>query len=423
MRAVDPPTADPVGQTIVSPAAERTVRVLVVHNYYAWRGGEDAVVDDEVRLLRDHGHTVELYSRDAQELASAAALRVAADAIWSRRSYADVDRLIERMQPAIVHVHNSVPLVSPSVIWAAARHRVPVVQTLHNFRLACLAGTFLRDSAVCEGCLGRTPWRGVVHACYRGSPVQSAGLATTLLAHRLLGTYRRHVAHFIALSAFARSKLMAAGIPPERIAVKPNAVDVPAPSETDDAERAGGLFVGRLSDEKGLDTLAQACANDVFASITVVGDGPLAHTIAGVPAFRPRGPLAPAMVHALMRRARFLVLPSRSYEGFPRVLAEAFGSGLPIIASRIGSLAELVEDGITGLLVPPNDARALAAAMRWAQAHPTAMAAMGANARRVYLQRYTPASNHAALLAIYARAASFVHARARTRASGATSRP
>jgi glycosyltransferase involved in cell wall biosynthesis len=232
-------------------------RVLLVHNGYQQRGGEDAVVDAELALLRGAGHAVEVYRRANDEIAAMPRTRLLADTLWSRRTGAEVDAIVARFRPDVVHVHNTHPLISPSLHWAAARARVPVVQTLHNFRLLCPQGMLLRDQRVCEDCVGHLAWRGVVHRCYRDSAVQTGVIAATVSLHRAIGTWRHKVRRYIALNAFCRDVFVRGGLPPERVVVKPNFVDV---APTPEVARERGLFVGRLSVEKGVGVLAQALA-------------------------------------------------------------------------------------------------------------------------------------------------------------------
>lgn len=378
------------------------MRVLLVHNQYQQRGGEDAVVEAEAALLRGAGLEVELYLRSNDDIAVRPGLGTALDALWSRRAAAEVECLIKRFKPAVMHVHNSFPLISPSIFWAARRQRIASVQTLHNYRLLCPQAMFLRDGTACEDCLGHIPWRAVPRRCYRGSLAQTAVLGAMLQTHRLLGTWRRRVDRFVALSEFSRAKFIAGGLPGARIHLKPNFVDLAEPPG--DVPRQGGLFVGRLAPEKGLGVLAEAYAGLAEASLDVYGDGPDAARLAGLPQVRLLGRRPAAEVHAAMRRAAYLVLPNLSYENFPLVIAEAYACGLPVIGSDYGAVAELVEAGVTGLKFPVGDATALRAALAWAEAHPEAMARMGDEARRRYEARYTPARNLEQLLDIYRRA-------------------
>ena len=374
------------------------MRILVVHNAYQQRGGEDAVVQTEVGLLQAHGIEVRLYGRHNDEVHLQGALRTGAEALWSRRTTHEVGELLTLWRPDLIHAHNTFPLISPSVHWTARRARVPVVQTLHNFRLLCLQGTLLRGERPCTQCVGRAPLAGVVHGCYRGSRAQSAVLAASLMLHRGLGTWSRCVDRFVALTPFCRDQLVAGGIEPARIAVEPNFVDLPEPAPQ---PRQGLLYVGRLSPEKGTAVLAQALVALPAGSVRVAGAGPQEGLLDGLAACVRLGSVAPAEVALEMGRSVALVLPSTCYEGFPRVLVEAFASALPVIASRLGSLADLVEHGVTGLLVEPADPGALARAMQWALAHPDRMREMGRAARARYEALYTPRQALARRLALY----------------------
>lgn len=372
-------------------------RVLVVHNRYLQRGGEDSVVDSEVQLLRNHGHSVELFERSSKALSSSP-LVMTTKLVWNAQLRREVADTLARFKPDVVHVHNTFPLISPAVYWAADEAGVPVVQTLHNFRLMCLNALFLREEKVCEDCMGRPPWRGAARGCYRGSRAASAALAGMLTIHRALGTYRDKVARYIALNEFCRSKFIAGGLPSERVTVKPNFVDFAAPQP---APRAGLLFVGRLSAEKGLATLARAMALNPDARMRVAGDGPDARALDGLAGVTKLGCLSAEGVHQEMSRAAALVVPSIWYETFGLVVIEAFACSTPAIVSRIGALAELVRDGETGLLFEPGNPHDLADKLAWAQAHPEQMAAMGRNAREEYVARFSAEVNYRRLLEIY----------------------
>ena len=377
-------------------------RVLVVHNRYQQRGGEDAVVDDEVAMLRGAGLDVRLYERDNQDLATMPAAGAALQTLWSGRTAREVGALLDGFRPDVVHVHNMFPLVSPSVYAAAAKRNVALVQTLHNFRLLCPQAMLLRDGRPCEDCVGRVPWRAVAHGCYRGSRAQSAVLAAMLATQRAAGTWQRRIGRYIALNDFCRERFVAGGLPAARIRVKPNFVDLP---QLAPMPRLGFLFVGRLSPEKGVQVLAEAASyEDLRSPVRVAGSGPEESSLAGHPKLQLLGALSPASVYEEMRRAVALVLPSLCYESFPRTLAEAFALGLPVIASRLGAMAALVEDGRTGLLFEPGNAADLLAKLRWAENHPERMAAMGQAARRHYERHLGRAENLRLLLQIYAEA-------------------
>jgi len=378
------------------------MRVLLAHNRYVHRGGEDAVFDQEGDLLREHGHEVVELLRDNRDLQGGDA-RMALDSIYSIRSRSEAERVMKRLKPDILHVHNTLPQISPSIYYAAAARKVPVVQTLHNYRLLCANGMLMRDGGVCEDCVGRTfGFPAIMHRCYRDDRLASLSVVSTVAIHHVVGTWRNRVTRYIALCEFARSKVLEAGLRPERVVVKPNfardrhvGVDLGGP-------RSGALYLGRLSVEKGVNVLIDAWRT-LDVPIDIIGTGPLEARMRSTvgPAVTMKGFLADDDVTDAMRRSSFVLMPSIVYEGFPMVVAEAFSAGTPILASRIGALAELVEDGVTGLHFHPGDPADLAAKVRWAHDHPAEMAEMGANARRRYERSYTPEANYTRLMEIY----------------------
>jgi glycosyltransferase involved in cell wall biosynthesis len=383
--------------------------MLFVHNYYQRPGGEDAGVRQERDLLAAAGHRIVEYSRCSGEIALnglSSRIRLGAGALWSKRTYSELCSLIAKERPEVAFIHNTVPLISPSAYFACAEGGVPVIQTLHNFRFLCPAGTFLRDGKICEECVTSTLFRSVSHGCYQGSAAASATLALMLASQRALGTWNEKVACYIARTEFARKKFIEGGLPAERIVVKPCFV------HPDPGPRAGSgdavLFLGRLSPEKGLRTLITAWQQmDGSIPLRLAGDGPLREEleaeierrhIAGVKAL---GRVPEAELLGELKRARFLVFPSEWYEGLPLTIAEAFACGVPVVVSRIGSMIELVEDGVTGLHFTPGDAADLAAKVEWAWKHPKEMEEMGRAARREYEAKYTAQQNYEALLRIY----------------------
>ena len=376
------------------------MRILIAHNAYQHRGGEDAVVTAEEALLRTHGNETLLYQRHNDELQAMPRSTAAISAIWSSRSARELDELCQEFQPDIIHAHNTFPLISPSIYWVAQKRHIPVVQTLHNFRLLCPQAMLLRDGSICEDCVGRVPWRAVTRKCYRESTLQSAVLSGMLTLHRAIGSFQHKVDLYVATNSFCRDKFIAGGLPAERLRIKPHFVDNVG-MDPQWEQREGGLFIGRLSPEKGLDTLIEASRMLSAPALSIVGKGPLEDQVA--PAFGERylGYRDREEVLRLLGRAAFLVAPSTCYETFGLVGIEAFSCGTPVIASRRGSFGELVKDGVTGLLFTPGDARDLAAKIEWALAHPEAMRDMGRAARAEYLARYTPQRNYQMLMEIY----------------------
>jgi len=389
-------------------------RVLIAHAQYRQRGGEDIVAEQEAALLEEHGHSVLRFTRDNRDIEEGKRFKTAMKTIWSRDTVDGVTKMIGEFQPDIVHVHNTFPSISPSLYWAAARAGAPIVQTLHNFRLLCPQAMLLRNGSVCENCVGHVPWQAVVHRCYHQSLAQSAVVAGMLTMHRSLGTYRRKISRYIALNEFCRRKFIEGGLPANRISVKPNFAALPPPDPK--AKRNGALFVGRLSQEKGIDLLLAALRllpRDIaMPEVRVIGEGPEFERVKGHPRTNMLGWLQQPQLFDAMRESAYLILPSVWYENSPRTLIEAFGSGLPVIASRLGALAELVDHGRTGLLFDPQSPADLAQTICWAEAHPEAMRAMGSHARREFEARYTPDRNYSRLIGIYRQAIESVHTEA-----------
>ena len=377
-------------------------RVLIVHNRYQIRGGEDAVVEREAAALARAGCTIEtLFFSNDDIRGPVDRLRTAFEAPHARRGIARVVEAVRRFRPDVVHAHNTFPLVSPGVFAAVRTEGAATVQTLHNFRLTCAGALLMRDGQPCETCVTGSAYSAVRHGCYRGSRVGTFAVARMIERHRRIGTWTRDVDAFVVLTPFARGRFVAAGLPPERIVVKPNGL--PDPGEPSEAPRNRILFAGRLSREKGVETL-KAAAAQLGQGIDVAGEGPLRESLEGASGLNLLGTLPGAEVQARMARAGALVVPSLWYEGLPMVVAEAFAAGTPVIASRIGALADLVEDGVTGLLVTPGDPADLARAMARILADPEAARRMGRAARAAYLRDWTEEATRSALLSIYRRA-------------------
>ena len=331
------------------------MRVLVAHNRYQQQGGEDVVAEDEISLLRAKGHEVDVLEEDNDNIGGwGSAAATALSCVYSSSSARAMRQKLDQFKPDLVHIHNFFPALSPSVHYACLKAGVPVVQTLHNYRLLCPASTFQRDGRICEDCLGKlVPWPGVQHACYRQSRLASAAVANMLAVHRMLGTWRRAVTRFIALTEFGRRKFISGGLPQDKLMVKPNFVRL------DPGVGTGGggyaLFVGRLSAEKGVETLLAAWnQSSPTRALKIVGDGPLAPIVKDAAlrnsAIEWLGLCSKETVLGMMAHAEALIVPSVWYEGFPLVVSEAYATGLPVIVSRIGGLPELVAEGRTGML-------------------------------------------------------------------------
>ena len=308
-----------------------------------------------------------------------------------------------------MHVHNFFPALSPSVYDACADEHVPVVQTLHNYRLMCANGLLFRQGGICTECLGhKIPWPSVQHGCYRGSRLGSFTVASMIAFHRWRRTWIDRVQRFIALTDFARDIFVKEmDIPYERVVVKPNAV-----GDVGIGDHGGGyaLYVGRLSPEKGVEVLLKAATSGEGFGIPlkIAGSGPLANAVRAASlagqakqSVEFLGSVDRKAVYRLMQQARVLLMPSLWYEGLPMVIPEAFATGLPVIASRIGALAALIDDGRNGLLANPGDERDLARIVRLLVSNSAVEVELRRGARETYLTRYHPTQNTGHLLEIY----------------------
>ena len=389
------------------------MKVLVGHTRFQWYSGADAAYEADVRLLERAGHDVVRIERDNDEIADfgpAAKAGLAAGTVWSAGAYRAVGRAIASVRPDVVHFHNTFPLLSPAVDVAAHRAGVPVVRTLHDFRLACPNGLLFRDGHACEDCVGRgVTWPGIVHRCYRRSAPQTAVVSTMLAAHRAAGTWRRAVDVFVTVSSFQRDRVVLAGVPAERVVVRPNVVDPdPGARDPDRDDDGSFVFVGRLAPEKGVADLVAAAERVPDARVVIAGDGPLRDTLARDVAGRRLdnvaivGPLARADLIETVRRARALVSPSISFETFGLAIAEAFACGVPVVTTALGGPADIVDDGRTGWHVPVGDPAALAGRLTWLSSHPDQARAAGRAARVDYERRFSPAAGLASLVDIYA---------------------
>ena len=389
------------------------MNILSVHNRYIQPGGEDQVFESEAKLLAQKGWNITpLCLQNTYPEGIVKKLGVAANCIWSRKSYRDFAKLLGELRPDVVHVHNFFPLVSPSLYYACRKARVPVVQTLHNYRLLCPSATFYRDGRVCEECLHHNLLRSVRYGCYQGSKAGTAALAVMLQTHRQMGTWNKMVDCYIALTEFARVKFIAGGLPAEKIRVKPNFV-LPDPGPRHE-QGDYALFVGRLVDPKGVHTLVSAWKG-LQIPLHIVGDGPYREQLErdlqqeGMSAITYRGRLPHDETLQAMRGARFLVFPSEWYEGFPMTIVEAFASGVPVICCRLGAMQEVVADGRTGLHYRTGEANDLAAKVCWAWEHPAEVAVMGQNARDEFEAKYTADRNFEMMRDIYQSVISSCH--------------
>lgn len=377
------------------------MNVIVLHNRYQIAGGEDVVVAAEVALLRAQGHAVTLIEVDNHAIGgwrAKAATALATPYNAGRRRWIAAETA--RLQADVVHVHNYFPLLSPAVLDGAADVGAAVVHTLHNYRSICAAATMMRDGKTCESCVGGSGWQAVRHRCYRNSAVGSAAVVAMQHAARRRKVWDRPGRRLIALSAFARDRFGEGGLPLDRIVVKPNSIDCANPVRHP-SDRRGVLYVGRLSAEKGIGPLIEAARGLPDIPFCLVGEGRERFSAHLPPNVELTGSLSRETARMRIATARVLVLPSLWPEGLPMVLLEAFAAGTPVVASRIGALAEWIEDGAAGALFNPGDADALALQIGnlyfdQARAH-----SLGLVGRALAETRFSPDRNVAALETVY----------------------
>jgi glycosyltransferase involved in cell wall biosynthesis len=394
------------------------MKIILVHNTYQWPGGEDVVVEQERDLLRSAGHEVLEYLRSNHEIAENTLVRritLAQRTVWSMDTFDDFRALLRKEKPDIVHVHNTFVVISPSIYWACSEEGVPVVQTLHNFRLLCPQGTFLRDGKICEECTEHSLLRSLTYGCFHGSRFATGATALLLATHRWAGTWNKKIDRYIAVSQFARKKFELGGLPAKKLVVKPHFV-YPDPGER---ARPGdyALFIGRLTPEKGLANLLDAWKQiQTKVPLIVVGDGPLrksveaqAQSVHSCVVFR--GHLSRAETIATVKGAKFLLCTSECYEQGPATILESFACGVPVVAPSLGPIDEVVDDGHTGLLFRPGDRRDLIENIEWALGHEDLLAKMGRKARAKFETHYSAEKNYTRLMDIYKRViAEQVHA-------------
>lgn len=362
-------------------------------------------------LLLDRGHRVERFEVSNASV-NPSALRTGVETVWSLRSYRKMREVIREKTPDLVHFYNTFVQLSPSVYWAAAAEGVPVVQTLQNYRLTCANGLLMRDARPCEDCVGRFPWPALLHRTYRNSLVATGAVVGMQQVNRALGTYRNKVDAYITPTDFARSVMVRAGLPEDKVHVKPNFVSDPLKGGAPPEERANQLvFVGRLRHEKGVDLLLEAwrLMQPGGAKLVIVGDGPerkdLEHRFSGLSGVEWRGWLGREEMLREISRSRHLVVPSRWYEGLQVVVLEALALGTPVIAPDHGGFPDIISSGGDGLLFEPNDEQSLAAALRHAlHFDENVWQRLSESARSAYLNRFTPEANYPVLMEIYEKA-------------------
>ncbi|HIF00867.1 MAG TPA: glycosyltransferase family 1 protein [Planctomycetes bacterium] len=381
------------------------MKILVCHNFYQQPGGEDQVFDDECALLESRGHEVVRFTMHNDQLDGMSRVEMVKKTIWNSTVEQDLIALIQRELPDVMHCHNTFPLISPSAYYAAQSQGVAVVQTLHNYRLLCPGATLLRDGKVCEKCIGkRLALPAIRHACYRNNRAATTATTAMLAVHHQKNTWTDVIDRYIALTDFSRQKFIEGGFPAERICLKPNLVQPDPGVGQHDGHYA--VFAGRLSPEKGVETLLQTWEHlEAEIPLKILGDGPMAEQVQQAAERDARiewlGRVDIDEVAHVIGHANVLVMPSVCYETFGRTMIEAFAAGTPVIASRMGAMEELVDEGQTGFLFQPDNAKDLAEKLRQLWQQPDVQQQMRQAAREEYDNQYTAEPNYQRLIEIY----------------------
>jgi glycosyltransferase involved in cell wall biosynthesis len=363
------------------------MKVLLCHNYYQQAGGEDQVFADEGNLLESRGHEVVRFTMHNDDINAMTGLAVASKTLWNRDSHRQLSSLVREERPDVVHFTNTFPLISPSAYYAVKKHSVPVIQSLHNYRLLCPVSIFQRDQKVCEDCLGKMiPWPALLHGCYRSSRLATGAIVAMTAMHRAMRTWHRMVDSFVALSHFSATKFVEGGLPI--------------------GDGGFALFVGRLSLEKGIETLLAAWEKVTGSlPLKILGDGPLASLVEQHTAKNPRvqwlGRKPSAEVIEHLKSATCLVMPSEWYECCPKTLIETLAVGTPAVVTKLGAMAEMIEHESTGLHFERRNATDLARQVNRLASDSELSARMRRNARQRFEDKYTADCNYDQLIGIY----------------------
>jgi glycosyltransferase involved in cell wall biosynthesis len=393
------------------------MNILLCHNHYQHPGGEDSTFVDESSLLESHGHNVIRYTMHNDDIRDMRRTTLAVKTMWNRQAYYEVREIIRKHRPAVMHCTNTFPLISPAVYYAAKDESVPVIQSLHNYRMFCANSLFLRDGRACEKCLGKMiPWSAIVHACYRESRLATAAVTSMVGVHRFMRTWIDAIQLYCTPTEFARQKFIQGGIAAQKIIVKPNFV-----REDRGVGEGGGnyvVFAGRLSHEKGIDILLEAWRQLAApVALKILGDGPLGDVVAKAAALDSRiqwmGQCSSQEVDSIIGEAKCVLLPSICFETFGRTVIEAFCKGTPVVVSDGGAIAELVREGDTGFLFESGNADQLLAKLNMLL-DDAAPQEMRAAARREYERKYTAKENYRQMLDLYLRVSNRVQSGAVT---------
>jgi glycosyltransferase involved in cell wall biosynthesis len=386
------------------------VRILFIHNHYQHEGGEDVAVELEISLMKQMGHSVEVLFFSNDDIQDAISkLKFGIRAFYNAHSLKVTSEKMKAFKPDVVHVHNLFFNASPSVLFAAKKHHIPVVLTIHNYRLVCANALLMRDGHVCELCLEKTfPLSGIKYKCYRNSAAESAFVTAVTGVHKLFNSWNNNITQYISLTHFAKNKLLHSSLKPheDKISVVPNFV--PDPEIGSWPRENYFLYVGRLSKEKGVDVLVEAFREMPGESLLIVGNGPekasLEEQYSSCRNICFAGKKTKPEVLSLMKKSAALIFPSVCYEGLPFTILEAFSTGTPVIASNLGAMAEMIQDGYNGFHFKVNDVQGLKDCLMKFIKLGEKQKLMNRQARSTYEKNYYPYAHYKAILSVYQKA-------------------
>jgi len=388
------------------------MKILLIHNKYQFPGGEDSVFESEKNLLENHNHIVRTLFFDNKDIDSLAkTIKLVYQLIFNKKSKKKVEDIIKEFKPQIIHVHNFFYVASPSIFFAASKNKIPIVVTLHNYRLICSGSLLMRDAQPCELCVNKIfPIEGVKYKCHRESKIATIQLTLTTGIHKIMKTWNNKVSLYVALTEFARNKFLNSSLNllPEKIVVKPNSVNNFECSNFHERENIF-LFVGRLSIEKGIEVVLKAFENK-NTILEIIGDGPMKNTVESIcnnnANIKYLGYRDQAFIISKLKKCQALIVPSICFENLPTAILEAYSTGTPVIISDISNLNELVTNKFNGLHFRTNDSIDLYRVIKDLMENILQYQPLYLNARNTYLEKYTPEINYKRLIGIYEKAIS-----------------
>jgi len=381
------------------------MKILLAHNYYQLRGGEDSVLANEKKLLEENGNEVITYFKHNEEINTYSKIKkldLLRSTSFSQTSYSDLIQFLKIEKPDICHVHNFLPLISPAIYSACNDLKIPVVQTLHNYRLICANGLLFRNGNVCEDCISSSIYGSVLKKCYRNSSIQTYAIARMIDKNRQNGTWNTKVDAYFCLTEFAKKKFIAGGLPEDKLIIKPNFVEQPIVEREDKIETPYLVFVGRLEATKGVHLLIEI-ADQLPIPIKVIGEGELRTALERKNNIELLGKLSNKETQYYMRNATALIFPSIWYEGMPMTILEAFANQTLVISSDLGAMQSIIHNHKNGLLFTPNSATNLIKQIKFALSQATLSSEMVSNAHQDFLIKYSKRSNYEQLITTYSK--------------------